>query len=107
MKTLLALALLALPSAGSAQQAHPLDTLHVTAASRITATAALRSIEIIDRAAIQRFPARTLADVIGRALGADVLARSPVQADLSLRGSTTEQVAILVDGVPVNDTQTG
>jgi iron complex outermembrane receptor protein len=33
--------------------------------------------------------------------------RSPAQSDLALRGSTTEQVLVLVDGVPVNDTQTG
>src|SRR5690606_25804552 len=50
---------------------------------------------------------RTVADVIGRALGADLLARSPAQADLSIRGGSFEQILVLVDGVPVNDRQTG
>src|SRR5690606_10557026 len=41
------------------------------------------------------------------ALGADLLSRSAAQADFSLRGGSFEQVLILVDGVPVNDQQTG
>ena len=95
------------PAPLAAQAVYPLDSLRVSAASRITIAGALRSVDIIDRRALELLPARSLADVIGRALGADVLARSPMQADISLRGSTTDQVAVLVDGVPVNDTQTG
>jgi iron complex outermembrane receptor protein len=56
---------------------------------------------------IERLPTSSIADAIARALGADVQQRSPAQSDLSLRGSTTEQVLVLIDGVPVNDTQTG
>jgi len=35
-----------------------------------------------------------------------VMARSPAQADVSIRGSSAEQVLVLVDGVPMNDRQT-
>jgi iron complex outermembrane receptor protein len=101
------LATVASPATSHAQQVIPLDTLHVGVSSRLPKGAQLRAIDVIDRRAIERLPTRSVADAIARALGADVLARSPAQADLALRGSTTEQVLILIDGVPVNDTQTG
>lgn len=92
-----------------AQQPVPLDTVHVQAGSRLIAGAArlTRSVEVFDRAAIDALPARSVSDVIGRALGADLLARSPAQADLSIRGGSFEQILVLVDGIPVNDRQTG
>ena len=79
------------------------------AGSRLIAGAAslTRSVDVFDRAAIDAMPARSVSDVIGRALGADLLARSPAQADLSIRGGSFEQILVLVDGVPVNDRQTG
>lgn len=92
-----------------AQRPIPLDTLHVSAGSRLTAGAAAitRSVDVLDRAAIEAFPARSIADVVRRGLGVDLLARSSASADLSIRGSSFEQVLVLVDGVPVNDRQTG
>jgi vitamin B12 transporter len=100
---------LSISAALQAQQPIPLDTVHVVAGSRLIAGAAsvTRSVEVFDRAAIDALPARSVTDVIGRALGADLLARSPAQADLSIRGGSFEQILVLVDGVPVNDRQTG
>ncbi|HEX2167097.1 MAG TPA: TonB-dependent receptor, partial [Longimicrobiales bacterium] len=91
------------------QQPVPLDTVRVAAGSRLIAGAAslTRSVDVFDRAAIDALPARSVSDVIARALGADLLARSPAQADLSIRGGSFEQILVLVDGVPVNDRQTG
>ena len=40
-------------------------------------------------------------------LGVDAQPRSPAQADLGLRGSTFNQVVVLVDGVRVSDVQSG
>jgi vitamin B12 transporter len=92
----------------AAQQPVPLDTLHATAGSRLVAgAAATRSIEVIDRARIEALPARSVLDVVARALGVDLQARSPAQADLAIRGAGFEQVLVMVDGVPVNDDQTG
>ncbi|HEU4631761.1 MAG TPA: TonB-dependent receptor [Gemmatimonadaceae bacterium] len=114
MRSLLRVAPLALLAAApplAAQRPRrpqPLDTLHISTGSRVPgAGAAFRSVEVLDRAALARLPARTLADAIGRALGVDVLPRSPVSADLSIRGSSFEQVVVLVDGVRVSDAQTG
>jgi vitamin B12 transporter len=88
---------------------YTLDTLRVTVGSRasLAATAATRAVEVVTRADIERLPARGVSDVIARALGADLLTRSAASADLSLRGSGSEQVLVLVDGVPVRDDQTG
>ncbi len=94
-------------AAAAAQQPLQLDTLRVSVSSRLPAGGLTRAIDVIDRAMIDRLPTRSVADAIARAIGADLMARSPAQADLSLRGSTSEQVLILIDGVPVNDTQTG
>src|SRR5690606_29957016 len=98
----LLLAAAALPAA-ALQQPIPLDTVHVSAGSRLVAgaPALTRSVDVLDRRAIDALPARTITDVIARALGVDLLARSPAQADLSVRGSGFEQVLVLVDRVPV------
>ncbi len=93
-----------------AQEPRPvaLDTLRVDVASRASSlVSATRAVDVVDVAAIRRIPARTVSDVLAWVLGVDVLARSPAQADVALRGSTFEQVLVLVDGVRMNDPQTG
>jgi vitamin B12 transporter len=97
------------PAMAAAQQPLPLDTVRVTVGSRLVAgaAAATRGVDVLDRAALEALPARTLSDVLARALGVDLLARSGAQADLSIRGSSFEQVLVMVDGVAVNDNQTG
>ena len=106
-----ALALLGSPGVAVGQRpppAQPLDSLRVTVESRTgDRGAAMRSVTVIDRAEIRRRAARTLADVIGWSLGVDVLPRSAAQQDLAIRGSSFEQVLVLVDGVRVSDDQTG
>jgi len=69
--------------------------------------AATRAVEVIRADQLLRQPGVSLQDVLARAFGADVSARSPAQADIGLRGGTFEQVLVLVDGVRVSDTQTG
>lgn len=104
------LAALALPATAAAQQQPPveLDTLRVVVTSRAASLAATtRSVEVIDAERIRRIPARTVAGVLAWTMGTDVLARSSAQTDVALRGSTSEQVLVLVDGVRMNDAQTG
>lgn len=96
--------------AGAAQepQAVPLDTLRVDVTSRASSVvSATRAVEVLERAEIRRLPARTVAEVLARVQGVDVLGRSAAQTDVALRGSTFEQVLVLVDGVRMNDAQTG
>ncbi len=64
-------------------------------------------VRIIGEDEIDSWSGGTLADLLSRASVLDVGRRGPAQADLSLRGSGFEQVLVLIDGVPVNDPQTG
>ncbi|MHB0949211.1 MAG: TonB-dependent receptor plug domain-containing protein [Gemmatimonadaceae bacterium] len=84
-----------------------LDTVRTTAASRAGTMAQLhRSVEVIDRATIERRAARSVGDLLAGVLGADVQWRSPAQADFALRAGTPGQVLLLVDGVRQSDLQT-
>jgi vitamin B12 transporter len=104
-----ALLLAAAATKSTAQQPIPLDTLRASAGSRLVAGAAeaSRSVEVIDRARLAAMPVRSINEALARALGVDLQARSHAQADLSIRGSGFEQVLVMVDGIPVNDHQTG
>ena len=68
-----------------------------------------RNITVIDRKTIESSPVKTLEGVLQYALNVDVRSRSAfgVQADISIRGGHYDQTLILVDGVKVNDPQTG
>jgi iron complex outermembrane receptor protein len=85
-----------------------LDTLRVRVGSRAWAAlpVALRSVEVIDRSRIEAAPAQTVADLLTWALGLDPQARSAAQADVGIRGSSFEQILVLVDGVRMSDAQT-
>jgi len=68
-----------------------------------------RSVTIIEKDEIENAPVHSIPEILEYALGIDIIPRGPkgTQADVSIRGSTFEQVAILIDGVRVNDIQTG
>jgi vitamin B12 transporter len=68
-----------------------------------------RNVTIIDRKTIDASPVKTLDAVLQYAMNVDVRSRSSfgVQADISIRGGHYDQTLILVDGVKVNDPQTG
>lgn len=89
---------------------HDLDTVTVIGSRAPRSLAqANRSITIIDRAAIEASGASSIADIIDQAVGVDVRERGVggVQADISIRGASFEQVLVLIDGVPLSDPQTG
>lgn len=81
-----------------------LDSVTVVA-SRAQAGAAGRTVDVITRNDITHSPARNLAELLGARLSVDAFTRSPAQADVSIRGSTAEQVLILVDGARMGDAQ--
>lgn len=91
------------------------DTLQLSA---VTVTAALikneikntaRNISVIDQKTLSTAPVKTLDGILQYALNVDVRSRTSfgVQADISIRGGHYDQTLILVDGVKVNDPQTG
>ena len=68
-----------------------------------------RSVYVIRQEDIQNSPVQNLQDLLSYVPGLDLRARGleGVQADVSLRGGSFEQTLILLDGVKLNDPQTG
>jgi outer membrane cobalamin receptor len=68
-----------------------------------------RSVTVLLKDDIAKLPAHSIADILMLATPVDVRARAPfgLQADFSLRGTNFSQVLVLVDGVRINDSQTG
>jgi vitamin B12 transporter len=92
-------------------QARPveIDTVRVEVDSRAAPDlgALTRSVQVIDRNEIRTLGATSVADVLAWASGVDFMPRSPALVDLGIRGSSFEQVLVLVDGVRMRDAQTG
>ena len=63
----------------------------------------------IDSSQISQAPAKSIQDLLTHISSVDVMQRSPhgVQADVSLRGSSFDQVAILINGISLTNPQTG
>jgi iron complex outermembrane receptor protein len=89
---------------------HTLDPVVVTASrtpEHLSKTG--KSVSIITREDIEALPVNSIPELLETISGVDVRQRGVhgVQADVSIRGSSFEQTLILVDGVNVNDAQTG
>ncbi len=84
------------------------DEITVTA-SRLGEGAPRRRLATLRRAEIAALPVRTVAELVAYLAGGGIVRRGAhgIQSDAQLRGSTFEQVAVLIDGVRVNDPQTG
>ncbi|MGE4567688.1 MAG: TonB-dependent receptor plug domain-containing protein [Bacteroidales bacterium] len=68
-----------------------------------------RIISVVPRSEIVSSPAQNLQDILEYLPNVDVRQRGAngVQADLSIRGGTTDQTLVLLNGVNFNDPQTG
>jgi len=68
-----------------------------------------QSVTIIDRADIEAAPADSLAELLEYVGGVDVRQRAihGVQADVSIRGGSYEQTLVLLNGISLNNPQTG
>ncbi len=67
------------------------------------------SVEVISRAEIEQSPVQSVAELLHYTAGVDIRQRgvNGVQADVSIRGGTFDQVLILLNGVKISDPQTG
>ena len=105
--SLIALLLSALPASAQPPVA---QTVVVTGqAEEVPLTSLARDVVVLTREDIERLPGRSIPDVLAFASGVNVRSRGPwgVQTDFSLRGGTFDQTLVLVDGVRVNDAQSG
>ena len=68
-----------------------------------------RTLTVITRSEIERLPVHTVADVLRLVSAVDVRARGArgVQTDFAVRGANFGQMLVLVDGVRLNDAQSG
>ncbi|HCM04562.1 MAG TPA: hypothetical protein DIC30_01000, partial [Oceanospirillales bacterium] len=89
---------------------HTLDSQVVT--GRLYAdpvSAAAFNVTVLEQADLQKLPVNNVIDALEYVAGIDVRKRgiSGVQADIGIRGSSYEQTLVLLDGMRMNDPQTG
>jgi len=65
-------------------------------------------LEVINEDKIEQIPLNTVEDILSYSSSLDIQKREPfsIQSDLTAKGSTFEQVLVLIDGVRVNNVQT-
>ena len=70
---------------------------------------AARMVTVLSREEIQAAPVQSINDLLKYAAGVDVRQRGPIgaQTDIGIRGSTSEQITILLNGINICDPQTG
>jgi len=68
-----------------------------------------RNIYILDKEQIDRLPVQSVNELLSFVSGVDVRQRGPwgSQTDISIDGGTFEQTTILINGIKMNDPQTG
>ena len=87
-----------------------LDDVEVTGSRAPLALAqAARMVTVLSREDIQAAPVQSINDLLKMAVGVDVRQRGAIgaQTDVSIRGGTQEQIAILLNGINICDPQTG
>ena len=86
-----------------------INELQVTAQKSQIASDNLRIISTISSEMIKKAPVANINELLEQLPGIDIRQRggNGVQADLSMRGGTFDQVMILLNGVNITDTQTG
>ena len=95
-----------------------IDTIPPTELDEVVVTAskvglplnlAAKHVTLISKQEIERAPVRSIEDLLNYVAGVDILQRGPhgVQADISLRGGSFDQTAILLDGINLTSPHTG
>ena len=87
-----------------------LDDVEVTGSRAPLALGqAARMVTVLSREDIQAAPVQSINDLLKLAVGVDVRQRGPLgaQTDIGIRGSTSEQITILLNGINICDPQTG
>lgn len=112
---LLALAMTIFPASMTAMVT-PSDTVHRLESVSVTASRAAmtlgtsaRIVTVMDSMAIATIPAQTVNDLLKYVAGVDVRQRGSMgmQTDISMRGGTFDQIAILLNGINISDPHTG
>lgn len=92
------------------EKLYELEEVEVTSSrAPLTLGQSARLVTVLDRETIAAAPAQSVNDLLKLAAGVDVRQRGPIgaQTDISVRGGTNEQITILLNGININDPQTG
>ena len=75
----------------------------------LTKSQAARMVTVLEHADIAQAPVQSINDLLKYAIGVDVRQRGPIgaQTDISIRGGTSEQIILLLNGINICDPQTG
>jgi iron complex outermembrane receptor protein len=108
-RILLISVLLAPVAPAAAQGPFRQDVVVTAAATPVELGTVTRTLTVITRDQIARLPAHSIADVLRLVASIDVRARGErgVQTDFAVRGANFGQMLVLVDGVRLNDAQSG
>ena len=96
--------------ANSPDKEATLDDVEVTGSrAPLALRQAARMVTVLSREDIQAAPVQSINDLLKMAVGVDVRQRGPIgaQTDIGIRGSTQEQITILLNGINICDPQTG
>ncbi len=96
-------------AAASAQENFRQTVVVTAAATPVELGSVSRTLTVVTREQIAELPARSVVDLLRLVASVDVRARGDrgMQADLSVRGASFGQALVLVDGVRLNDAQSG
>ena len=97
-------------TASAQSRTEAIDSITVTATRvPVALLSSARIVTLLDSMTIASAPAETVNDLLKYALGVDVRQRGAMgmQTDISIRGGTFDQVAVLLDGINITDPQTG
>lgn len=97
------------PAAAEGQEVYRQTVVVTASATPVELGSVTRTLTVITRAQISELPVHTVADVLRLAASVDVRARGErgVQTDFAVRGANFGQMLVLVDGVRLNDAQSG
>lgn len=110
IKQIVSCSVLLFSVAGFAQEEQVLDDVTVEGKSiSLPFNTTSQSIQIITKEEIKNSPVSSVEELLSYQAGIDIRQRGTlgVQADVSIRGGSFEQVLILINGIRLNDAQTG
>ncbi len=99
-----------IPDDDSPDKEASLDDVLITGSlAPLTTGQGVRVVSVLTRDDIQAAPVRSINDMLKLVTGIDVRQRGPLgaQTDVSIRGGTQEQIAVLLNGINICDPQTG
>ena len=108
MKKIFSIIALSLSTLGFGQEVLDSITVAINRASS-PFNEAMREVNVITQSEIEKAPLETINEMLEYSSGVDVRQRGgfDIQSDVSVRGGTFEQTLILLNGMKMNDPQTG